>query len=113
MLRTKIWWKKILFKTKIWWKRKIVLYGYRKIQKTNDIYEDIAENIGTRFDTLNYELYVPLPKQKMVLLMKDELGWIITKIVGLKAKAHGYLKDDGSEDTKGKGQKNVCHQKKP
>ena len=49
----------------------------------------------------------------MVLLMKYELGWIITKIVGLKAKAHGYLKDDVSEDTKGKGQKNVCHQKKP
>ena len=99
--------KKILFKSKIWWKRKIVLYLYRKIQKTNDIYEDIAENIGSRFDTLNYELYVPLPKQKMVLLMKDELSWIITKIVGLKAKAHGYLKDDGSEDKKDKGQKNV------
>ena len=43
----------------------------------------------------------------MVLLMKDELSWIITKIVGLKAKAHGYLKDDGSEDKKDKGQKNV------
>ena len=45
--------------------------------------------------------------------MKDELGLIIAKIVGLKAKAHGHLKDDGSEDKKGKGQKNVCHKKKP
>ena len=32
--------------------------------KTNDIYKDIAENVRTRFDTSNYELYGPLPKVK-------------------------------------------------
>ena len=32
--------------------------------KTDDIYEDIAENVETRFDTSNYELDRPLPKGK-------------------------------------------------
>ena len=31
---------------------------------TDDIYEDIAENVETRFDTSNYELDRPLPKGK-------------------------------------------------
>ena len=38
--------------------------------KTDDIYEDIAENVETRFDTSNYELECnfidrPLPKEKI------------------------------------------------
>ena len=32
--------------------------------ETDDIYEDIAENVETRFDTSNYELDRPLPKRK-------------------------------------------------
>ena len=32
--------------------------------KTDDIYKDIAENVETRFDTSNYELDRPLPKDK-------------------------------------------------
>ena len=32
--------------------------------KTDDIYKDIAEDIETRFDTSNYELIRPLPKEK-------------------------------------------------
>ena len=32
--------------------------------KTDDIYEDIAEDVETRFDTSNYELDRPLPKGK-------------------------------------------------
>ena len=32
--------------------------------KTDNIYKDIEENVGTRFDTSNYELYRPLPKWK-------------------------------------------------
>ena len=32
--------------------------------ETDDIYEDIAENIETKFDTSNYELDRPLPKGK-------------------------------------------------
>ena len=45
--------------------------------KTNDIYEDIAEDVKTRFDTSNYELDIPLSKgklKKVIGLMKDELG---------------------------------------
>ena len=32
--------------------------------KRNDIYKDIAENVETRFDTLNYEINRQLPKGK-------------------------------------------------
>ena len=32
--------------------------------KTGDIYKDIAEDVETRFDTSNFELYRPLPKGK-------------------------------------------------
>ena len=40
--------------------------------------------------------------------MKDELhGEIVTKFVGLRAKTHSYLMDDGSEDKKVKGTKSV------
>ena len=35
--------------------------------KTVDIYKDIAEDVETRFDTPNYELDKPLPKEKKVL----------------------------------------------
>ena len=45
--------------------------------KTNSIYKDIAEDVGTRFNTSNYELDRPLPKgknKKGIGLMKDELG---------------------------------------
>ena len=45
--------------------------------KTDDIYEDIAEDVETRFDTSNYELGRPLPKgksKKVIGLIKDELG---------------------------------------
>ena len=51
-------------------------------KKADDIYKDIAENIETRFDTSNYELGRPLPKRKdnkVIGLMKDELGGKITK----------------------------------
>ena len=45
--------------------------------KTDDIYKDIAEDVETRFDTWNYELDRPLPKDKNIKtnncgLMKDE-----------------------------------------
>ena len=45
--------------------------------KTDDIYKDIAEGVGTRFDTSNYELDRPLLKgnyEKVIGLMKHELG---------------------------------------
>ena len=57
--------------------------------KTDDIYKNIAEDVETRFDTSNYELERPLPKeknQKVIELMKDELGEkVMKKFVGLRA----------------------------
>ena len=45
--------------------------------------------------------------------MKDELGWkIVTKFVGLRAKAHSYLIDDGHEDKKAKGTKKCVMKRK-
>ena len=56
--------------------------------KTEDIYEDIAEELETGFDTSNFELDRPLPKRKnrkLIGLMKNELGGkIIKKVVELR-----------------------------
>ena len=74
--------------------------------KTGNIYKDIAEDVETRFDTSNYDLDRPLPKEKkkkLFGLMKDELGRkIMTKFEGLRAKPYNYLIDAGSEDKKAK-----------
>ena len=55
--------------------------------KIDHIYEDIEEDVETRFDTSNFELDRPLPKgknEKVNGLMKDELGGkIMKKFVGL------------------------------
>ena len=45
--------------------------------KTNDFYEDIANDVENRFNTSNYEVNRPLPmgkNNKVIGLMKDELG---------------------------------------
>ena len=58
--------------------------------KRDDIYKDIAEHIETRFDTSNYKLGRPFPKEKnkkVIGLMQDKLsGKIMIKSVGLRAK---------------------------
>ena len=36
----------------------------------------------------------------------------MTKFLGLRAKTYSYLIDEGIEDKKAKGTKNVCHKKK-
>ena len=83
--------------------------------KTNDFYEDIANDVENRFDTSNYEVNRPLPtgKNKRVIgLMKDELGGkIITELVTLRPKTYSFLTDDGKEDRKAKGTKK-CVMKK-
>ena len=77
--------------------------------KTNDFYEDIANDVENRFDTSNYEVNRPLPKgknKKVIGLMKDELsGKIITEFVTLRPKTYSCLTDDGKEDKKAKGAK--------
>ena len=74
--------------------------------KTNDFYEDIANDVENTFDTSNYEVNRPLPigkNKKVISLMKDELGGkIITEFVTLKPKTYSYLTDDGKEDKKAK-----------
>ena len=88
--------------------------------KTDDIYRDIAEDVETIFDSPNYELDCnsierPLTKgknKKVIGLMKDELGRkVMTKFIGLRAKAYSYLIDDGNKDKKAKGTKNCVIKK--
>ena len=61
------------------WIQTVLLYTLK-----HDIYKDIAEDVETRLDTSNYELYRPLPKgknKKGFRLMKDEQGQkFMTKI---------------------------------
>ena len=77
--------------------------------KTNDFYKDIANDVENRFDISNYEVNRPLPmgkKEKVIILMKDELGGkIITEFVTLRPKTYSCLTDDGKEDKKAKGTK--------
>ena len=63
-------------------------------KRTGDIFKDIAEDVKTRFDTSNYKLDRPLPKEKnkkVIGLMTDELvGKIMIKFVGLRAIPYSY-----------------------
>ena len=74
--------------------------------KTEDFYEDIANDVEKRFDTSNYEFNRPLPtgkNKKKIGLMKDELGGkIMTEFVVLRSKTYSYLTDDWEEDKKAK-----------
>ena len=76
--------------------------------KTEDFYEDIANDVEARFDTSGYSKtdLRPLPiglNKKVIGLMKDELGKIMTEFVALRPKLYSYKKLDGSEDKKCKG----------
>ena len=74
--------------------------------KTEDFYEDIANDVEARFDTSGYSKtdFRPLPiglNKKVKGLMKDELGGkIITEFVALRPKLYSYKKLDGSENKK-------------
>ena len=56
-----------------------MLYRYRRFFvyiKTDDTYDDVAENVEARFETSNYKLERLLPKgknKKVIGLMKNEL----------------------------------------
>ena len=83
--------------------------------KTEDFYEDIADDVGKRFDISNYEVNRPLPtgkKKKVAGLMKDELeGKIMTEFVALRRKTYSYLMDDTHVTKKAKGTK-TCVKKR-
>ena len=77
--------------------------------KTEDFYEDIANDIGKNYDTPNYTFERPLPigkNKKVIGLMKDELGGkIMEELVGLRPKCYAYLMNDDKVDKKAKGTK--------
>ena len=77
--------------------------------KTEDFYEDIANDVEARFGTSGYSktdfrlLNINLNK-KVIGLMKDELGGkIMTEFMALRPKLYFYKKLSGSEDKKCKG----------
>ena len=74
--------------------------------KTEDFYKDIADDVGTRFDTSGYAPDRPFPvglSRKVIGLMKDELGGEIMKeYVSLRPKMYSY-KVGNSEPKKCKG----------
>ena len=77
--------------------------------KTEDFYEDIADDVEARFNTSGYSKtdfrLLPIGLNKKVIgLMKDELGGkIMTEFVALRPKLYSYKKLDGSKDKKCKG----------
>ena len=77
--------------------------------KTEDFYEDIANDVEKRFDTSHYECHRPLPIGKntnVIGLMKGELGGkIMIEFAALRPKTYFYLMDDGNSDKKAKGTK--------
>ena len=77
--------------------------------KTEDFYEDIANDIEERFDTSNYEVNRPLPTEKnkkVIGLMKAEVGRkIVTEFAAIRPITYSYLMDDGNSDKKAKGTK--------
>ena len=77
--------------------------------KTEDFYEDIANDIEERFDTSNYEVNRPLPTEKnkkVIGLMKGEVGRkIVTEFAAIRPITYSYLMDDGNSDKKAKGTK--------
>ena len=79
--------------------------------KTKDFYKDIADDVEKRFDTSNYELDRPLPKEKnkkVIGLMKYELrGKSVIEFVALRPKTYSYSMDDNSEAKNQKEQKTM------
>ena len=78
--------------------------------KTEDFYEDIANDVEKRFDTSDYKVdrLLPTGKNKKVTgLMKDELkGKIMTEFIALRPKTYAYqIDNDDSQVKKAKGTK--------
>ena len=85
--------------------------------KTEDFYEDIADDVEKRSDASNYEVNRPLPtgkNEKLIGLMEDEPGGkIMTEFVALRPKTYSYLMDDGGSDKEAKGTKKCVITKIP
>ena len=72
--------------------------------KTENVYEDIVDDVENKFDTSKWEVNWPLPTEnnkKVIRLMKDELGRkIVTEFVAIRPKTYSYLMNDGNSDKK-------------
>ena len=76
--------------------------------KTENFYEDIADDVPAKFDTSNYPKDHPIAghNKKVLGMMKDEAGGkIITEFVGLRSKLYAYKTQGCGEDKKCKGVK--------
>ena len=72
--------------------------------KTEDFYEDIANDVERWFDTSNYDKNDERPL--LIGLFKDELsGKIMKEFCAVRAKVYAYLMEDDSEQKKAKGTK--------
>ena len=84
--------------------------------KTETNYADIAREVEATFDTSNYELDGPLPKEKnkkVIDLMNGELGGKIMKeLAALRAKTFSYLTGNNNGDKKVKGTKKCATKRK-
>ena len=83
--------------------------------RTEDVYQDIADDVEKRFDTSNYDVNRPLPlgkNKKVIGLMKNELGGkIITEFVELRLRTYSYLTDDDINSKKAKDTKKCVTEK--
>ena len=83
--------------------------------KTEDFYQDIANDVKKCFHSSNYSKDDNKPllivwHEKIIGLFKNELGWrIIKEFVALRAKTYAYLMDNDSECKKAKGTKKKCN----
>ena len=79
--------------------------------KTEDLFEDISDDVKKWLDTSNYDKNdkrpLPISKNKKIPdLFKDELGGkIIIEVLAIRPKTYAYLTDDGIEHKKAKGTK--------
>ena len=86
--------------------------------KTEDFYEDIANDVERWFDTSNYNKDTKKPLQtdvnkKVIGKFKDKLGdKIMTEFAALRAKTYAYLADDGSEHKRAKRTKKMHNKKR-
>ena len=85
---------------------------------TEDVYEDIANDVERWLDTSNYdendERPLPIGKNKKVIVFfKDELGGkVMIEFCALKPKTYAYLIDDESEKKKPKGTKRCIRKRR-